>query len=90
MAKYYRVKKDTFLWKEGAILQDQGKGQYVAVEDIWDAVAEVKGEYISAKIIESKDNAEFFDRVYPDTIGGKLYHTKDALIAKYKETFKST
>lgn len=89
MAKYYRVKKDNFLWRENAILQDQGKGQYIAVEDIWDMTPAVQKEYISARIVEHENNAEFFERVYPDTVGGKLYHTKDILLAKYKEAFKS-
>jgi len=29
MMKYYRVKKDTFIWKIGAIITDQDKGQFI-------------------------------------------------------------
>ena len=86
--KYYRVKQDNFLWKEGAIikLSDNGTG-YTALEDIWNAVPAVNSEYISARIIEHPDNAAFFERVYPDSIKERLFRTKDALVAKYKESF---
>lgn len=87
MQKFYRVKKDTFMWKEGAILTDQDKQQYVAVEDIWNAIESLHGEYISARIIEDKGNAEYFERVYPDTIKGKIYRTKDQLTELYKNSF---
>jgi hypothetical protein len=87
--KYYRVKKDTFLWKEGAIIKcaDDEKG-YVAIEDVWDAVPCVGNEYISKRIIEHSGNAEFFERVYPDSIKGKLFRTKDQLITMYQDAFK--
>lgn len=85
--KYYRVKKNTFLWQPGAILKDQDKGHYVAIEDIWDKVPG-HSEYISAKVVESKENEEFFERVYPDTIAGKIFHTKDQLAELYTSKFK--
>jgi hypothetical protein len=88
MTKYYRVKQDTFLWKAGAILIDQNEGAYKAVEDIWDSVDSVGNEYISGRIIEDEGNAAWFERVYPDTISGKLYKTKDQLIEMYNNTFK--
>lgn len=86
--KYYRVKKDTFLWREGAIIKsDECDKGYTAIEDIWDAVPCIEGEYISSRIIEHPDNSSFFERVYPDSIKGKLFKTKDQLISIYKETF---
>lgn len=85
--KHYRVKKNTFLWKQGAIIHDQNKGQYVGVEDIWDVVP-TADEYISARVIEHPENAEFFERVYPDTLSGKLFRTKDQLAEIYNNTFK--
>lgn len=85
--KHYRVKKDTFLWKAGAILSDQDKGQYLGVEDIWDTVP-LNKEYVTALVIEHPNNADTFERVYPDTISGKLYHTKDQLVAIYDKAFK--
>lgn len=88
MRKYYRVKQDTFLWKAGAILSDQEKGQYVPIEDIWNVAEKPNAEYISAPIIEHPDNAVFFERVYPDSIAGKIYHTKDQLLEAYKGAFK--
>jgi hypothetical protein len=86
--KYYRVKKDTFLWKEGAIIRiKDGEKGYEAIEDVWDAVPCIEGEYISSRIIEHPDNSVFFERVYPDNIKGKLFRTKDQLTAMYKESF---
>ena len=87
MTKYYRVKKDTFMWLEGAILSDDNSSDgYKAIQDVWDKV-ELKGEYISPRIIEDKDNADFFERVYPDTIKGNIYRTKDKLVELYKTSF---
>jgi hypothetical protein len=87
MAKYYRVKKDTFMWKEGAILQNSYNGGYVAIEDIWNKV-ELNNEYISAPIIENEGNSEFFERVYPDTLCGSIFRTADQLREVYKKSFK--
>jgi len=87
MKKYYRVKKDNFLWKEGAILSNQEKDQYVPIEDIWNNIKSVGSEYISARIIEDENNSEYFERVYPDTIQGSIYRTKDQLIDLYKKSF---
>ncbi len=95
MKKYYRLKKDTFLWKQGAILVSQptngtcDKEGYFPEEDIWDTTPENKGEYISARIIEHPNSVEWFERVYPDNMTGRLYHTKDQLIQKYNQLFNS-
>lgn len=92
MKKYYRVIKDTFIWKTGAILTIEGSPNgsangYTAIEDIWDAVP-VEKEWISPSIIEHSGNSEFFERVYPDNITGKLYKTKDQLLEMYNVAFK--
>lgn len=87
MIKFYRVKKDNFMWKEGAILSDQEKGQYVAIEDIWNQSSELGSEYISARIIEDENNRDYFERVYPATVKGNFYRTKDQLIEVYKKSF---
>lgn len=93
--KHYRVKQDTFLWKAGAILSDEGTSAsnpathgYDAVEDVWDATPTIGQEYISARIIEHPDNAAFFERVYPDTLTGKIYYTRDQLVELYNGAFK--
>lgn len=86
MTKYYRVKKDNFLWKEGAILTDQGIGIYIPVEDIWNKV-NLQSEFISAYIIEHPEMEDYFERVYADTIIGNLYRTKDKLIKKYEDLY---
>ncbi len=95
MDKYYRVKKDTFMWKEGAILRADSDlnaidpvGGYRAVEDIWDSTPINGAEYISARIIEHPLNADIFERVYPDSITGKLFKTKDQLLDMYSKAFK--
>lgn len=88
MPKFYRVKQDTFMWKEGAIISDKNPGQYSSVEDIWDVCPPVSSEYISPAIIEHPDNENFFERVYPDTISGKLFRTKDQLVTLYETAFK--
>lgn len=89
MTKFYRVKKDNFLWKEGAIISNRKDGSgYLPVEDIWNATPANGDEYISGRIIEHEDNADFFERVYPDTVGGSLYRTKDQMIEMYQKAFK--
>lgn len=90
MEKFYRVKKDTFLWAEGAILKHQshlasGKGGYEPIEDIWNA-AGVGNEYITASIIEA--NPEWFERVYRDDLKGNIFRTADQMREAYKEMFK--
>lgn len=93
MQKYYRVKKDNFMWKEGAIIINKDHegniDNYIAIEDIWNATPDLGKEYISARIIECPNNAEFFERVYPDTIAGKYFKTKDQLVEMYKTSFSS-
>jgi len=91
--KYYRVKKDTFLWVAGAILKhhtwSSGKSGYSPIEDIWNKASKQSDEYITAHIIEDPACADYFERVYPDTIGGKIFKTKDQLVERYNEAFKS-
>ena len=87
MVKHYRVKKDTFMWKEGAIIMSNGDG-YRPIEDIWNAVP-LGSEYISDHIIEHPDNSDFFEKVYPDTVTGNLYRTKEQMLNLYKTAFKS-
>lgn len=92
MSKYYRVKQDTFLWDAGAIIKsgtyNSGSEGYTAIQDIWDAVPTIGGEYISSKIVEHEGNSAFFERVYPDTLNGKIFKTKDKILDFYKESFK--
>lgn len=91
MSKFYRVKKDTFWLKEGAIIELIEKlgnnGGYQAIEDIWDNTPIMDGEYITAAIVEHDNNKEYFERVYPDTLGGKVYKTAEQLREVYKEAF---
>lgn len=63
--KYYRVKQTNFMWDEGAILHHRdGDSGYTAINDLWNH-ADLKGEFISCRIIEDPANLDFFERVYP-------------------------
>lgn len=77
--KYYRVKKDTFMWLEGAILESDNDGGYKPISDLWDAV-DLKTEYITAHIIENPDSSDWFERVHEISLLGK---------AKYLTTAKA-
>jgi len=79
MKKYYRVKKDTFIWEKGAILHQEGSG-YVAVEDVWNTV-NIENEYISSSIIESQP--DWFERVYESKTEKALFVTADGLKKAY-------
>jgi len=89
MARYYRVLEDNFLWKKGAIISDRKTVNhfYPIQEDVWDHVP-CGNEYISGGIINHPDNAIFFERVYPDTVSGKFFQTKDQVIQAYEKAFK--
>ena len=86
MTKYYRVKKPTFIWNEGAILSDEEVDNgYTAIEDCWDACDEVGGEYISKRIIEAQP--EWFERVYPDPTTPKQFLAKEKIVQGYQVGF---
>lgn len=86
MSKFYRVKKDTFLWDEGAIIKSEGNG-YTPIEDIWNKTKD-QTEYITDKIVEYPSNTDSFERVYPDNLKGGIYRTADKLREVYKTAFK--
>lgn len=92
-AEYYRAKKDSFLWKEGAILEvnpeqgSRGVGGCQAVSDVWDYSDCIGDEYISADIIEAAP--DWFERVYPIKKGGKVsFATKDETKVAYGTEFE--
>ena len=62
MTKYYRVLKDTPLWKTGAILSNsmENNDGYKPIDDIWNVTEQ--NEYLSPKCVEGND--EWFERVY--------------------------
>lgn len=91
-SKYYRVKKDTFMWLEGAILkfdEDSGsEGGYTAISDLWDA-ADLDGEYISKRIIEAPENTVWFERVYEvKGLSKMVYMTKEKAREAVNKLFK--
>ncbi len=63
--RYFRVKKDNFLWCAGAIVEKkEGEKGYNPVDNtsIWDTTDQNGTEYISSKIVEN--NPEWFEEVY--------------------------
>ena len=91
--KHYRVKKDTCLRKEWAIISyDSGcwkHGWYLPIEDIRDKTPVNGEEYISTHIVEHEDNSDFFERVYKDDVSWRLYKTADQLKKAYEDAFSS-
>ena len=89
MAKYYRVKKQTFMWDEGAIISDESSaGRYVSTSDVWDRIPGMS-EYISANIIEHENNSDFFEQVWPmgkleKAVFGSRKQAQAAAAAVYK------
>lgn len=93
--KFYRAKKDSFLWKQGAILlfdkKEGSDGGYEPIEEgLWEATENNGEEYISARIIEN--TPEWFERVYPtgtDSITGKVnYQDRENVMEKFNKQFK--
>ena len=88
MTKYYRVKKATFMWEEGAILSNEGGG-YRTINDIWNAV-NLGNEYITDHIIENPENAQWFERVYKvDTVTRTVYEVKEKAKELLNRDFKA-
>jgi hypothetical protein len=78
---YYRALKDSFLWRKGAILEDDGD-QVLPINglEIWNMVPN-QDEYISSPVIAH--SPEWFERVYP--LKGK---GDNMLLANAEETKK--
>ncbi len=91
--KYYRVKKDTFIWTEGAILEsmkpydNSNQVGFQPIEDVWDTTSHGT-EYISGAIIEDPVNAEYFERVYTDDVKGSIFKTASQLKEQIASAFK--
>ena len=64
--KYYKVLKDTPLWRKNAVLsfdEDLGEeGGYSPIDDMWNMTDKVGTEHISSPIVE--EQPEWFERVY--------------------------
>lgn len=88
MTKYYRVKKDTFLWKEGAIISmEDGDNGYDPIEDVWNVV-ESQCDWITKEVVEANENREYFERVYKDNLKGNIFRTADKVREVYEKKFK--
>jgi hypothetical protein len=75
--KFYRVKKDNYQFDAGAILKLE-EGRYVPISDLWDRV-DGAATGIGKKLVEAKQNEEWFDRVYDVNVLGKTkYLAKEA------------
>ena len=81
MTKYYRVKRDTFLWEEGAILREnEQRNGYIPLQDVWNKT-ENQSEYITKNLIEN--NPDWFERVYEGSIDKLTFVTKEQLKKVY-------
>jgi hypothetical protein len=88
--KYYRVKKETFLWDEGAIISTSkdSNNEYRAVDPIFNRLDDMT-EYISANIIEADENKDFFERVYPVNLVTKtVYKAKEQAKEMLQKEYK--
>lgn len=89
MIKYYRIKKETLTWKEGAIISNAASNDmYKPIEDIWNKEAANGTEGTSSRLVEHQANSDYFERVYKDTIGGLLFRAADQMAQVYKDSFK--
>jgi len=88
MKKYYRVKQDTFLWEEGAILSHtEGSNGYEPIDDVWKK-HEDSSEYISSAIVEK--SPDWFERVYAVNLATRTVYklreeAKELLAKSYKQ-----
>lgn len=63
--KYFRVRTNTPLWKEGAIISNQDedhRDEYHAITDVWDNT-ELDGEYLTDHIVINQP--DWFEEVKP-------------------------
>ena len=79
--KYYRVKTDTFMWDEGAIISSDGEG-YRSIDELYDHV-ELKDEYVNDHIVENTANAAYFERVYKVELGDRTRYLPKAEARKF-------
>lgn len=86
MEKFYRVKKDTYLFTSGAILSNkENSTQYKAIDDIW----HVEGNDILKKFLDGQpgvaadvveNSPDWFERVYKvSSIRGMAYVAKNKM-----------
>ena len=70
MTKYYRVKKDTYLWIEGAIISNKkDRDRYKARNDMFNVETDIKElrdciENCSVPACVVENSPEWFERVY--------------------------
>lgn len=67
MTKFYRVKKDNFMYVAGAILKLENYN-YVSITDLWN-VHEDQTEFLTPRLVEK--SPEWFERVYEVSDFGK-------------------
>lgn len=90
MTKYYKVLKDTFMWEKDAIISNEDdSGRYQTINTLFDKDVDLKEEYISSRIIEHKNNSDFFVEVFPvNGLKKTVYLVKEeakrVLLACYK------
>ncbi len=89
--KYYRVIKENFLWKVGAIVQkDVVRSEHYSPidnSDLWSEVEVEHSEHISGKVVEN--SPKYFERVYPVNLLTKtVYKAKKEALEMISNDFK--
>ena len=89
MTKYYRVLKDNFLWRKGAIIATGDHSGYRPIEDVWNNTPVNNDEYISCRVVEHENNAKFFERIYKTDLKSKIFATAEEIREGYGKLFKA-
>ncbi len=85
--KFYRVKQDNPVWKQGAIIKEESGG-YVGISDLWNVSEheDADTQYGSYTVENSPD---WFERVYELSMLGKTkYVLKEAAMKRHEEMFE--
>ncbi len=83
--KFYRVKKDTYIWQAGAILKLNDSGKYSATDDIWNVEGnDVFNKKLADGVCEAREIVEnapdWFERVYSvKSFKGMYFVVKDKM-----------
>jgi hypothetical protein len=86
--KYYRVKKENFLWIVGAILEQDGE-HYRPLEgtELWDVSEHNGAEWISDRIIEN--STDYFEQVFPvHLLKNTVFKLKEEARLMLSDSFK--
>ena len=87
--KFYRVKKENFLWEVWAILEETKQDAWMWYSPIEDCFKKFDNEeYITSEIVEN--SPEYFERVYEvrSILSKTIYETKEKAMALVSKMYK--